>query len=172
MVIPRQGALPRQTPQRTEQLCGHLEAMPMDTHTHTHSTKAPNQESKMASLFVFFHIHRCSLSLSQRKRLLLSDCSFQSLEDLMEFSAHLGLSFNSQSNRIMHAQKQQQKSGAQQNKILIPKTFNKPIKIAICSSPRVCFDDHINCFWDQQCVNFFLHFCVFFNYELCLRCFF
>lgn len=36
----------------------------------------------------------------------------------MEFSAHLGLSFNSQSNYIMHAQKQQQqqrqKSGAQQ----------------------------------------------------------
>lgn len=62
----------------------------------THTLKAPNQESKMASLFVSLHIHRCSLSLSQRKRLLLSDCSFQSTEGLMEFLVHFGLSINFQ----------------------------------------------------------------------------
>lgn len=56
--------------------------------THTH--KAPNQESKTAWLFVSLHLHRCSLSLSQRKRLLHSDCSFQSPEGLMDFLLHLG----------------------------------------------------------------------------------
>ncbi len=62
----------------------------------THTLKAPNQESKMASLFVSLHTHRCSLSLSQRKRLLFSDCSFQSTQVLMEFLVHFGLSINFQ----------------------------------------------------------------------------
>lgn len=64
MVIPRQGTLPRQTLQRAEQLCGRLDALPMDKHTHLkHLIKNPRWHRSL-----FPSISTDALSVSPRGR--------------------------------------------------------------------------------------------------------
>ncbi len=99
-VIPRQGTFPRQTLQRAEQLCGHLDALPMDKHTHLkHPIKNPRWHR---SLFPSIYTDALSVSLPEEE-VIVQRLLFSEHTSLNGVLSSFRLKYQLSNNHVMHA---------------------------------------------------------------------